>query len=109
MHVTAGALLVRGDAEILLVEHLAYGITLQPGGHLEPTDTTLIGAAVRELAEATGVDPGKVSPALQTPVNIDAAAGHRPCGSVGRCRDAYAVGGAGLRSRARPRPIASIR
>jgi len=31
MHVTAGALLVRGD-EILLVDHLAYGITLQPGG-----------------------------------------------------------------------------
>ena len=28
MHVTAGALLVRG-AEILLVEHLAYGIVLQ--------------------------------------------------------------------------------
>nr|MDT0667027.1 NUDIX hydrolase [Micromonospora sp. DSM 115978] len=45
MHVTAGALLVRrgdsGGAEILLVEHRAYGITLQPGGHLEPTDTTL--------------------------------------------------------------------
>jgi hypothetical protein len=33
MHVTAGALLVRGDAGILLVEHLAYGITLQPGVH----------------------------------------------------------------------------
>ncbi|MFC0861655.1 hypothetical protein ACFHYQ_05015 [Sphaerimonospora cavernae] len=52
MHVTVGALLVRGNAEILLVEHRAYGITLQPGGHLEPTDTTLIAAAVRfsELA-----------------------------------------------------------
>ena len=33
MHVTAGALLVRGDAGILLVEHRAYGITLQPGVH----------------------------------------------------------------------------
>ncbi|WP_210435086.1 hypothetical protein [Saccharopolyspora sp. ASAGF58] len=32
VHVTVGALLVRGDAEILLVEHRAYGITLQPGG-----------------------------------------------------------------------------
>ncbi|MDQ2812284.1 MAG: NUDIX domain-containing protein [Actinomycetota bacterium] len=71
MHVTAGALLVRGNAEILLVEHLAYGITLQPGGHLEPADATLIGAAVRELAEETGVDPGKVFPALQTPVYIE--------------------------------------
>jgi 8-oxo-dGTP pyrophosphatase MutT (NUDIX family) len=71
MHVTAGALLVCGDAGILLVEHRAYGITLQPGGHLEPADTTLIGAAVRELAEETGVNPGKVFPASQTPVYIE--------------------------------------
>ncbi len=75
MHVTAGALLVRrdacGDAEILLVEHRAYGIILQPGGHLEPTDTTLIGAAARELVEETGVDPDTVFPASQTPVYIE--------------------------------------
>jgi 8-oxo-dGTP pyrophosphatase MutT (NUDIX family) len=71
MHVTAGALLVRGGTEILLVEHRAYGITLQPGGHLEPTDTTLIGAAVRELGEETGVDPGKVCPASTTPVYVE--------------------------------------
>ncbi|MFE2163939.1 hypothetical protein ACFXB3_02470 [Streptomyces sp. NPDC059447] len=38
MHVTVGALLVRNGAEVLLIEHLAYGLTLQPGGHLEPTD-----------------------------------------------------------------------
>jgi 8-oxo-dGTP pyrophosphatase MutT (NUDIX family) len=71
MHVTVGALLVRGDAEILLVEHRAYGITLQPGGHLEPTDTTLIDAAVRELAEETGVDPGKIFLASQIPAYIE--------------------------------------
>jgi hypothetical protein len=44
MHVTVGALLVRG-AEILLIGHRAYGIVLQPGGHLEPADSTLSGAA----------------------------------------------------------------
>jgi 8-oxo-dGTP pyrophosphatase MutT (NUDIX family) len=71
VHVTAGALLVRGGAEILLVEHRAYGITLQPGGHLVPTDTTLVGAAMRELAEETGVDPGTVFPVSQTPVYIE--------------------------------------
>ncbi|MFF9392000.1 NUDIX hydrolase [Streptomyces griseoluteus] len=31
MHATVGALLVRGGREILLIEHWAYGITLQPG------------------------------------------------------------------------------
>ncbi|MFE6743560.1 NUDIX hydrolase [Streptomyces tubercidicus] len=71
MHVTVGALLVRGGSEILLIEHRAYGITLQPGGHLEPTDTTLIDAAVRELAEETGVDPGAVSPAEPDPVYVE--------------------------------------
>lgn len=32
MHATASALLVREPGEILLIEHLAYGILLQPGG-----------------------------------------------------------------------------
>lgn len=71
MHVTAGALLVRGGAEVLLVQHRAYGIPLQPGGHLEPTDTSLINAAVRELAEETGIDPREVVPASQTPVYVE--------------------------------------
>jgi 8-oxo-dGTP pyrophosphatase MutT (NUDIX family) len=70
MHVTAGALLVRGT-EILLVEHRAYGIFLQPGGHLEPTDDTLAGAAERELAEETGIDPGTVSCVSQSPVYVE--------------------------------------
>ena len=70
MHVTAGALLVRG-AEILLVEHRAYGIVLQPGGHLEPADVTLASAAERELVEETGIDPGTVSCASQMPVYVE--------------------------------------
>jgi 8-oxo-dGTP pyrophosphatase MutT (NUDIX family) len=70
MHVTAGALLVRGT-QILLVEHRAYGIVLQPGGHLEPTDATLVGAAERELAEETGIDPGAVSCVSQAPVYVE--------------------------------------
>lgn len=71
MHVTVGALLTRGGAEVLLVGHRAYGITLQPGGHLEPTDTTLIGAAVRELAEETGIDPDAVVPVSQAPAYVE--------------------------------------
>ncbi|MFJ8628576.1 NUDIX hydrolase [Kitasatospora sp. NPDC093550] len=71
MHVTVGALLVRDAAEILLIEHLAYGITLQPGGHLEPTDPNLLTAAVRELTEETGLDAVDVVPASQRPVYIE--------------------------------------
>ncbi|MEV3981663.1 NUDIX domain-containing protein [Nonomuraea sp. NPDC049758] len=57
----------------LLVEQRAYGIRLQPGGHLEPADTSLIDAAVRELAEETGIDPAQVMPASQTPVYVEYA------------------------------------
>ncbi|RMI46722.1 NUDIX domain-containing protein [Streptomyces triticirhizae] len=71
MHVTVGALLVRDSTEILLVEHLAYGITLQPGGHLEPADVTLVDAAMRELTEETGIDPGQISVVSSAPAYVE--------------------------------------
>lgn len=71
MHVTVGALLVRDEAEVLPIEHRAYGLLLQPGGHLEPEDTTLIDAAVRELVEETGVDADAVFFASQTPAYVE--------------------------------------
>jgi 8-oxo-dGTP pyrophosphatase MutT (NUDIX family) len=70
VHVTVGALLVRGT-EILLVEHRAYGIVLQPGGHLDPADDTLASAAERELVEETGIDPGAVCCLSQAPVYVE--------------------------------------
>lgn len=70
MHVTAGALLVRGT-EILLVQHRAYGLVLQPGGHLEPHDVSLAGAAERELVEETGIDPATVVLLSEIPAYIE--------------------------------------
>jgi 8-oxo-dGTP pyrophosphatase MutT (NUDIX family) len=70
MHVTAGALLVRG-ADILLVEHRAYGIVLQPGGHLEPADVSPAAAAERELVEETGIDPATVVALSEIPAYIE--------------------------------------
>ncbi|MGW5456779.1 NUDIX hydrolase [Nocardia sp. NPDC003979] len=72
MHVTVGALLVRQHSEVLLVRHKAYGgLLLQPGGHLEENDFTLIDAAVRELAEETGLDPSGVALESPNPVYIE--------------------------------------
>ncbi|MFD7558850.1 NUDIX hydrolase [Streptomyces sp. NPDC059835] len=67
MHVTVGALLVRNGAEVLLIEHLAYGLTLQPGGHLEPTDW-------RGLAGGVGrdrLDPNQVVPVSTLPAYVE--------------------------------------
>ncbi|SEL25227.1 NUDIX hydrolase [Streptacidiphilus jiangxiensis] len=71
MHVTAGALLVRHGREILLIKHRAYQILLQPGGHVEPTDTGLLEAAARELVEETGIDPSTVTPSFDVPAYIE--------------------------------------
>ncbi|WP_329179131.1 NUDIX hydrolase [Streptomyces sp. NBC_01477] len=70
-HVTAGALLLRPDCRVLLVEHKALGKWLFPGGHLEDEDSTLMLAALRELAEETGIHPDLVTPVGPVPLHID--------------------------------------
>jgi 8-oxo-dGTP pyrophosphatase MutT (NUDIX family) len=69
-HVTAGAVLLDEAGNVLFIEHLALGTWLVPGGHVEPEDTGLLGAALRELAEETGVASG-VTPLSTAPVHID--------------------------------------
>jgi 8-oxo-dGTP pyrophosphatase MutT (NUDIX family) len=54
-HVTCSALVVDDERRVLRVWHNVFGKWLQPGGHLEPADTTLVDASLRELAEETGV------------------------------------------------------
>ena len=58
-HFTASAFVLspRRDA-VLLIFHKKLGRWLQPGGHIETSDTTLLEAARREVAEETAVlDP----------------------------------------------------
>lgn len=71
MHATAGALLVRGGTEVLLIEHEAYQLLLQPGGHVEPADATLLDAALRELTEEVGIDPRTVAAVSQAPAYVE--------------------------------------
>lgn len=62
-HVTASALVVdaRGK-KTLLTLHKTVGRWLQLGGHCEPGDTTLAGAALREATEESGLTGLTVSP-----------------------------------------------
>ncbi|MGH4031080.1 NUDIX hydrolase [Actinomycetota bacterium Odt1-20B] len=69
-HATAGAVLVNDKGEALFIHHVALDKWLTPGGHLEPEDVNLLGAALRELIEETGVTLS-VAPVQPTPVHID--------------------------------------
>lgn len=54
-HITASAMLVSDDwASVVLVDHRRLGVWLQPGGHVDPTDTSLRAAALREAVEECG-------------------------------------------------------
>ena len=58
-HFTVGAFAVN-DGAVMMVHHRRLGIWLEPGGHVDPTDTTLESAAARELEEETGIVVGEV-------------------------------------------------
>lgn len=68
-HITASALVLDAPgANVLLTLHPRVGAWLQLGGHCEATDTTLVGAALREAAEESGIDGLVIDP---TPVHVD--------------------------------------
>jgi len=71
-HVTASGLVLKDDA-LLLIFHNKLQRFLQPGGHLEETDTSLYEAARREIHEETGLDvaPSPLFPD-KGPLHIDA-------------------------------------
>lgn len=55
-HVTASAFVLSPDrGAVLLVRHAVLGRWLQPGGHVEPHDPTVVDAARREVAEEVGI------------------------------------------------------
>ena len=55
-HLTASGFVLspEGDA-VLLIFHKKLGIWVQPGGHVEATDASLVAAACREVAEEVGL------------------------------------------------------
>ncbi len=70
-HVTCSALVLDPAGRVLHVRHNALNTWLRPGGHLEPGDTTLTGAALREIAEETGIDRTALTLVDEVPIDID--------------------------------------
>jgi 8-oxo-dGTP pyrophosphatase MutT (NUDIX family) len=74
-HVTCSACLLNARGEVLMVGHRSLQRSLLPGGHVEASDDSLRGAAMRELLEETGVGSGQVSDLVvgtaQCPVEVD--------------------------------------
>jgi len=70
-HVTASAVIVDADGgRVLLTLHAKLRMWLQTGGHCEPGDATLAGAALREAGEESGI-AGLTLLAGGAPVNLD--------------------------------------
>lgn len=68
-HVTASALVVSHDlSRVLLCLHGKARKWMQLGGHLEPGDPTLFTAALREVAEESGLDDVEADP---VPIDVD--------------------------------------
>jgi 8-oxo-dGTP pyrophosphatase MutT (NUDIX family) len=62
-HVTAGALILSADrTRVLLTLHAKARRWFHTGGHCEPQDTTLAGAALREATEESGMTGLLVDP-----------------------------------------------
>ncbi|QUQ70935.1 NUDIX hydrolase [Kutzneria sp. CA-103260] len=68
-HITASALVLDATAEnVLLTLHPRVGRWLQLGGHCEPSDATLVDAALREATEESGIRGLRIE---STPLHVD--------------------------------------
>ncbi|MFF2521609.1 NUDIX hydrolase [Streptomyces liangshanensis] len=77
-HVTASALVIDPErGKVLLTLHRKLNMWLQMGGHCEPGDTTLAGAALREATEESGIPDLTLLPV--GPVQLDRHAIPAPC------------------------------
>jgi len=68
-HITASSVVLSADRRsVLLTLHPRVGRWVQLGGHCEPEDLTIAGAALREAREESGIAELRIDPA---PVHLD--------------------------------------
>ena len=68
-HLTASTLVLSADrSSVLLTLHARLGRWLQLGGHFEPGDLSVLGAALREAREESGIEELVLDP---NPVRLD--------------------------------------
>lgn len=72
LHVTVSAAAIDGSGRVLMIRPSAQDRWLLPGGHVEPSDESLYGAALRAFEAETGIPrEHAVSPPDTVPVDID--------------------------------------
>jgi 8-oxo-dGTP pyrophosphatase MutT (NUDIX family) len=76
-HITASAFIIdEAWQEVLLLKHKLYDRFLQPGGHIEKEDATILEASLREASEETGISKVDLvyiplDTSINSPLDID--------------------------------------
>ncbi|QQR90493.1 MAG: NUDIX domain-containing protein [Myxococcales bacterium] len=81
-HFTVSTFVFNDDAELLVLFHPKLKKWLQPGGHMERRDRSILAAALRELEEETALAASSVRPLHESFFDVDIHAipafGHEP-------------------------------
>jgi ADP-ribose pyrophosphatase YjhB (NUDIX family) len=102
-HLTASCIVLDETHEnVLLCLHAKGGFWGQFGGHLEREDRTLVGAALRETREESGVE--RLTLLSHDPVDLDR---HALSAAFGRCREHLDVTFAATADRAAPTAVSA--
>ena len=71
-HLTASAFILSADGKrVLLLHHKSLDRWLQPGGHIDATDKSILDAAYREVEEETKLSRKDLTLLLEHPFDID--------------------------------------